>query len=86
MAIENINVGALPNDSSGDAVRVAFGKVNNNFTEVDGTLQYIIPGTGAPEGVVTAPVGTLYLRTDGGTGTTLYVKELGVGNTGWVAK
>lgn len=43
-------------------------------------------GTGSPESVVTAPVGTLFLRTDGGTSTTLYVKETGSGNTGWVAK
>jgi hypothetical protein len=43
-------------------------------------------GTGTPEGVVTAPVGSLFLRTDGGAGTTLYVKESGSGNTGWVAK
>ena len=42
--------------------------------------------TGTPEGVVTAPVGSLFTRTDGGAGTTLYVKESGVGNTGWVAK
>lgn len=46
----------------------------------------IIPGAGSPEGVVTAPVGYLYLRSDGGAGTTLYVKESGTGNTGWVAK
>jgi hypothetical protein len=43
-------------------------------------------GNGSPEGVVTAPVGTLYSRLDGGTNTTLYVKETGTGNTGWVAK
>lgn len=43
-------------------------------------------GTGSPEGVVTAPVGTAYLREDGGAATTLYVKETGTGNTGWVAK
>lgn len=42
--------------------------------------------SGSPEGVHAAPVGTLYVRTDGGTGTTLYVKESGTGNTGWVAK
>jgi hypothetical protein len=46
----------------------------------------ITTGTGSPEGVVTAPVGSLYTRTDGGAGTTLYVKESGTGNTGWVAK
>ena len=43
-------------------------------------------GSGAPEGVVTAPIGSLYLRSDGGTSTTLYVKQSGTGNTGWVAK
>lgn len=43
-------------------------------------------GSGSPESVVTASVGSLFLRTDGGTGTTLYVKESGTGNTGWVAK
>jgi hypothetical protein len=43
-------------------------------------------GTGTPEGAVTAPVGSLFSRTDGGASTTLYVKESGAGNTGWVAK
>lgn len=45
----------------------------------------ISSGTGTPEAVVTAPVGSLFLRTDGGTGTTVYRKESGAGNTGWVA-
>jgi hypothetical protein len=43
-------------------------------------------GAGSPEGVVTAVVGSLYTRTDGGAATTLYVKETGSGTTGWVAK
>lgn len=43
-------------------------------------------GSGTPEGAVTAPVGSLFTRTDGGASTTLYVKESGTGNTGWVAK
>lgn len=43
-------------------------------------------GSGTPEGAVTAPVGSLFTRTDGGAATTLYVKESGAGNTGWVAK
>lgn len=43
-------------------------------------------GTGTPEGAVTAPIGSLWSRTDGGAVTTLYVKESGAGNTGWVAK
>lgn len=43
-------------------------------------------GPSIPEGVITAPVGSLYTNTIGGVGTTLYIKESGVGNTGWVAK
>lgn len=43
-------------------------------------------GTGSPEGVVTASVGSMYTDVAGGAGTTLYVKESGTGNTGWVAK
>lgn len=46
----------------------------------------ISAGNGSPEGVVTSVVGGLYLRLDGGANTTLYVKESGTGNTGWVAK
>jgi hypothetical protein len=46
----------------------------------------VLSGTGSPEGVVTARVGTLYRRLDGGANTTLYVKESGTGDTGWVAK
>ena len=42
--------------------------------------------TGSPEGALAAIVGSLYTRTNGGAGTTLYVKESGTGNTGWVAK
>jgi len=43
-------------------------------------------GSGTPEGSITAPVGSLYTRTNGGAGSTLYVKESGSGNTGWIAK
>lgn len=43
-------------------------------------------GTGSPEGVVVAPVGSLFTRTDGGASTTLYCKETGSGSTGWSAK
>jgi hypothetical protein len=45
----------------------------------------LFQGTGSPESVVTAGIGSLYLRTDGGTGTAAYVKETGAGNTGWKA-
>ena len=49
-------------------------------------LGLIRSGTGTPEGAVTAGVGSLFLRTDGSAATTLYVKESGTGNTGWVGK
>lgn len=42
--------------------------------------------SGSPEGFVAAKVGSLVTRTNGGANTTLYVKESGSGNTGWVAK
>jgi hypothetical protein len=42
-------------------------------------------GTGSPEGVVTGNVGDVWLRQDGGVGTTYYVKESGTATTtGWV--
>lgn len=44
----------------------------------------LFEGSGSPEGVQTAPVGSLYLRRDGAAGTSLYLKETGTGNTGWV--
>lgn len=46
---------------------------------------YVRTGSGSPESSVTAPVGSVYLRTGGSAGTVLYVKESGSGNTGWVA-
>ena len=46
----------------------------------------ILIGAGSPEGVVSANVGSLYLRTDGDASTTLYVKTSGTGNSGWTAK
>ncbi len=44
----------------------------------------ILSGAGAP--AVSAPVGSIYQRTDGGANTSLYVKESGTGTSGWVAK
>jgi hypothetical protein len=34
MAQQIINIGALPNDGSGDPLRTAFNKINNNFAEL----------------------------------------------------
>lgn len=59
--------------------------VNNVFGAYVGDLK-IRRGTGTPEGVVIGAIGDLYLRTDGGASTTMYVKESGAGTYGWVAK
>lgn len=37
MAQEIINIGTLPNDGEGDPLRVAFQKINNNFTQLYST-------------------------------------------------
>ena len=55
-----------------------------NFKLASGQGVYF--GSGTPEGSKTAPAGSMYLRSDGGAGTTLYIKEGETGNTGWVAK
>ena len=46
----------------------------------------IMRGSGTPENIVTAKVGSIYLRTDGGSGSSFYVKESGSGANGWVGK
>lgn len=66
----------------------------NSFTAVQtfpaggivlGTVK-VMAGTGSPAGVVAAPVGSLFLRSDGGANTSMYVKESGTGTSGWAAK
>lgn len=56
--------------------------LGNTFSGVPYYRSY----TSSPEGSITAPVGSICVRTNGGANTTLYVKESGTGNTGWVAK
>lgn len=59
--------------------RVVFGAPD------DGTQVVMVSGTGSPEGVVSAQVGSTYLRKFGGPNLSLYLKEAGgVGNTGWI--
>ena len=54
--------------------------------QIQGIVAKIHIVTGTPEGALAAPVGHVALRTDGGAGTTLYVKESGSGDVGWVGK
>lgn len=61
--------------------RVTFGDVTTSSgIELGSSGPTITTGTGAPSH--SAPDGSLYLRTDGGAGSTLYVREAGA----WVAK
>jgi hypothetical protein len=53
---------------------------------LSGSSQTITPGTGSPEGVLTAVKGATFHRLDGGAASCFYVKETATGNTGWVAK
>jgi hypothetical protein len=47
-------------------------------------LNTVMTGTGSPEGVVTAQPTQLYMDTAGVSGTILYIKKTGTGNTGWI--
>jgi hypothetical protein len=71
-------VNSLFNGAAADDIFTTF------INLVNGAL--IIDGTGTPEGSIVAPVGSIFLRTDGGADTSIYFKETGAGNTGWVAR
>lgn len=66
------------------ADNIGTGSILTTYVIVGGNV-YWSSGAGDPEGELVAVVGSLYSRTDGGTGTTLYIKETGTGDTGWVA-
>lgn len=53
---------------------------------IGSTTVFDSAGAGSPEGVVSASIGSTYRRTDGGAGTSFWVKESGSSTTGWVAK
>lgn len=40
-------------------------------------------GTGSPEGAVIAPVGSVYIQSDGAPGSIVWVKSTGSSNIGW---
>jgi hypothetical protein len=67
-------------------------RVGSNYNNTPATIMLngtvtISSGSGSPQGTVVANVGSLYLRTDGGSNTTLYIKTSGSNNnTGWTAK
>ena len=64
-----------------EMLRFLFDKVTEGGENIDISFGY-----GTPEGALTKGVGSVYLRLDGGSATTLYVKESGAAATGWAAK
>lgn len=83
---ENFNIGSLTNTAAcimrGNILHAT--PANNYDRSASGTTHR--SGSGSPEGVYTASPGSTYQRSDGGAGTSFYVKETGTGNTGWIAK
>lgn len=77
VVIEHDEVAPAGGDKGGGTLNMAGPLYLNNIP--------VLSGAGSPEGAVVAPVGALYLRTDGGTASTGYLKESGSGNTGWAA-
>lgn len=53
MAVQTINIGNIANDGTGDDLRVAFAKVNSNFTDIDSrvTVATDAENLGSGEGV-----------------------------------
>lgn len=80
-------LGSYPDE--GDSVFFITGQIIGTLgipASVQNIIDRVLYGTGSPEGVVVASVGVMFLRDDGGVGTTLYIKESGSSNTGWVGK
>jgi hypothetical protein len=74
--------------TAGDQLGTASKPWKLNATHIDFPVAgpQIFVGTGTPESAQAAGVGSIFLRSDGGASTTLYVKQSGTGNTGWVGK
>ena len=72
----------------------SLGDVLSKLSAADGDVGWVTPsggggpsydlrGTGSPEGVLTAAIGTRYTDTLGTNGAILWIKASGTGNTGW---
>jgi len=94
VAFNGINIGQTTPTMTGTGRIQIFSNTSNTTADavfpehvrVNGTAARLLSGSGTPEAAVTAPIGSVFMRTDGSTGTSFYVKESGTGNTGWVAK
>jgi len=64
--------------------KTTFGSVGASAgLELGSSGPRVMSGTGSPEGVVTAPVGSTWLDTAATTGAVKWIKASGTGNTGW---
>lgn len=68
------------------AIDGAVAEIRRQLQDLEPVLHRIKYGRGTPQNRVRASVGSIYLRLDGGAGTSIYVKESGTGEAGWVAK
>lgn len=75
------NIIALGNSAAAD--RANQFSLGSSVTSMLMNGRLYATGSGTPEGVVTANVGSIFQRTDGGINTTFYIKQSGTGNTGW---
>lgn len=82
----NTTIGDTVRIEDNDAETSGGGAITNPLLIDAGTLVQELRGTGTPEGTVAANIGSRFARKNGGSGTSLYVKESGTGNTGWVGK
>lgn len=91
----NVNVRSLCETTSGSGNQLLLNAISIDTAKATSTPFAVLTtsairvehaANGSPEGSIISGVGGLWRRTDGGAGTTLYVKESGTSNTGWVGK
>lgn len=73
-------------NAAGSGVTSAYSPPSGVWVRRNSGVVAIFEGTGTPESVLTAPIGSIAVRRDGGAATVLYIKESGSGSTGWIAK
>ena len=74
--------GALTIDNIIDVTTGEAG-IDTTVFSISASATGLYVGYGTPKGRVEAGVGSIYTRTDGGSGTTLYIKESGTDSSGW---
>ena len=90
----NVNLRAIWEQTSGSGSRATANTMRADLTKLVSATKYvtnnasgiIVDDVGAGAPTLNAGVGSRYGRTDGGAGTSFYVKESGTTSAGWVAK